>query len=197
MQPTNFNIDRAERNIEAVLFASGEPVELKKLCEPLGLDEKTVRNLVERIRERYLKQDSPFDIAVLGDSFEMHTLPEYSETIRGILALKKNAPLSQAALEVLALVAYNQPVTRAFVEQVRGVDCAYVVRTLVEKNLIEEAGRLSIPGKPISYRTTPVFLRSFGLNSLAQLPDLPDELPEEAAEPEDDGQLEGQIDFFE
>ncbi len=197
MQPTSFKIDRAERNIEAVLFASGEPVELKKLCDSLELDEKTVRNLVERIRERYLKQDSPFDIAVLSDSFEMHTLPEYSEIIRGTLALKRNVPLSQAALEVLALVAYNQPVTRAFVEQVRGVDCAYVVRALIDKNLIEEAGRLPIPGKPIAYRTTPVFLRSFGLNSLEQLPDLPDELPEEAAIPEDDGQLEGQIDFFE
>jgi segregation and condensation protein B len=128
----------------------------------------------------------------------MCALPEYSEVIRTTLALKKSAALSQAALEALALVAYNQPVTRAFVEQVRGVDCSNILRGLLEKNLIEEAGRLPIPGKPISYRTTAVFLRSFGLESLEQLPELPEEpgLEEELPE-EETGELEGQIDLFE
>jgi segregation and condensation protein B len=192
------HIDKTERSIEAVLFASGEPVELAKLCEALALDEQTARNLIERIRERYLAQNSPLDITTLGESFQMCALPEYSEVIRTTLALKKSAALSQASLEALALVAYNQPVTRAFVEQVRGVDCSNILRGLLEKNLIEEAGRLPIPGKPISYRTTAVFLRSFGLESLEQLPELPEEpgLAEELPE-EETGELEGQIDLFE
>lgn len=190
-------IDKVERNIEAILFASGEPVETQKICGVLEIDEKTVKNLIERIRERYLEQQSPFDITALGDSFQMYALPQYSDVIRAALTLKRNAALSQSALEVLAVVAYNQPVTRAFVEQVRGVDCSAVMRTLVDKALIEEAGRLPVPGKPISYRTTTNFLRCFGLESLEQLPELPDtDLESEAEDPVDD-QLEGQMDFFE
>jgi segregation and condensation protein B len=194
------HIDRAERNIEAILFASGEPVALARLCEALALDEKTAKNLIERIRERYLAQGSPLEINILGESFQMCALPEYSEVIRKALTLKKGAALSQAALEALALVAYNQPVTRAFVEQVRGVDCSNILRGLLEKNLIEEAGRLPIPGKPISYQTTAVFLRSFGLESLEQLPELPEEpeLEGETPKPQGDAdELDGQIDFFE
>lgn len=189
-------IDKAERNIEAILFASGEPVELVKICEILGIDEKNVKNLVERIRERYLEQQSPFDISTLGDSFQMCTLPQYSDIIREALTLKRGGALSQPSLEVLAVIAYNQPVTRSFVEQVRGVDCSGVMRSLVDKALIEEAGRLPIPGKPISYKTTANFLRSFGLESLEQLPDMPDVDAEPEPEPFSDEQLEGQMDFF-
>lgn len=183
----------AERNIEAILFSSGEPVEISKIAQALLIEEKTVKNLIERIRDRYFEQQSPWDIAILDDAAQMCTLPEYADVIRSVLELKKNAALSPAALEVLAVVAYNQPVTRSFVEQVRGVDCSYIIRSLVEKGLIEEAGRLNIPGKPISYKTTPHFLRTFGIESLEQLPTLPDLPPEDAGEP----QLEGQIDFFE
>ncbi len=190
-------IEKAQHNIEAILFASGEPVEINKICEALLIDEKTVKNLIERIREGYIDSHSPFDIVSLGDSVQMCTLPEYTDVIREALTLKRTGALSQAALEVLAVIAYNQPVTRSFVEQVRGVDCSTIMRSLVDKILIEEAGRLPIPGKPISYKTTTNFLRSFGLENLEQLPELPDldTLPEEI-EP-DDEQLEGQMDFFE
>jgi len=187
-------LNTLERRAEAIIFAGGEPVEGERLAEILGVDEKTVRSLVERIRDRYLSQQSPFDVAFLSGAYQMYTLPEYENDIRASMTLRKAAPLSNAALEVLAVVAYNQPVTKSFIEQVRGVDCSYIVRSLAEKGLIEEAGRLNIPGKPISYRTTAVFLRSFGMESLEQLPSLPAE-----AQPETDGepQLEGQLDLFE
>ncbi|MCL2033984.1 MAG: SMC-Scp complex subunit ScpB [Oscillospiraceae bacterium] len=187
----------AEHSIEAILFASGEPVELQKICEVMDSDEKTVKNLIERIRERYLYQSSPFDIVMLGDAYQMCTLPQYAEIIRRALTLRKTTALSQASLEVLAVIAYNQPVTRAFVEQVRGVDCGGIVKSLVDKDLIEEAGRLPIPGKPISYKPTANFLRCFGLENLEQLPELPHLAPETPDDEEAEQQLDGQIDFFE
>jgi len=182
-----------ERRIEAILFASGEPVEGERIAQVLDLELKTVSSLIERIRERYLEQRSPMDVVLLDGSYQMCTLPQYAGDIRAVMDLRRSMPLSQAALEVLAVIAYNQPVTRSFVEQVRGVDCSSIVRNLVEKGLIEEAGRLQIPGKPISYHTTPNFLRCFGLTSLEQLPALP-ELPDD---PGEEAQLEGQIDFYE
>lgn len=188
---------QAERSIEAILFASGDPVELQKICEVLEIDEKTVKNLIENIRERYVEQRSPFDMVWLGDSVQMCTLPQYSDVIREAMSLKRGAALSQASLEVLAVIAYNQPVTRSFIEQVRGVDCTTIVHNLSDKDLIEEAGRLPIPGKPIAYRTTANFLRCFGLESLEQLPDLPDLEDEPTVVDAEDEQLEGQIDFFE
>lgn len=190
-------INQAERNIEAILFASGEPVELQKICEVLEIDEKTVKNIIERIRGQYLDRQSPFDIVMLDGSAQMCTLPQYSDVIRETLALKRNAALSQASLEVLAIIAYNQPVTRSFVEQVRGVDCTTIMHNLADKDLIEEAGRLPVPGKPISYRTTANFLRCFGLESLEQLPELPDLESEPAVVDPEDEQLEGQMDLFE
>jgi len=189
-------LDDMERRIEAVLFAAGEPIESARIAQALDLEQKTVDRLVERIRERYLEQDSPLDIVLLDGSYQMCTLPRHAADIRAVLTLRKGAPLSQAALEVLAVIAYNQPVTRSFVEQVRGVDCSSIVRSLTEKGLVEEAGRLQIPGKPISYRTTAGFLRCFGLNSLSQLPVLPD-LPPVSGGEDEEPQLEGQIDFFE
>ena len=186
--------DNLERSIEAILFASGEAVEIEKICLVLELDDKTVRNLIERIRDRYAQQKSPLDIVVLDSAVQMCTLPEYAPVIRSALELRRGAALSPAALEVLAVIAYNQPVTRAFIEQVRGVDCSSIVRSLVDKGLIEEAGRLPVPGKPISYRTTANFLRCFGLSGLEQLPALPDAAPETQEPPE---QLDGQMDFNE
>ncbi|MDL2234123.1 SMC-Scp complex subunit ScpB [Ruminococcaceae bacterium OttesenSCG-928-L11] len=192
-------LDSLERKIEAILFASGEPVEVARLAEVLEIEEKTIRSLVERIRDRYLEQRSPLDILSLSGAYQMGTLPEYADVIRQTLTIRRNVPLSAAALEVLAVIAYNQPVTRAFVEQVRGVDCSSIVRNLVDKGLVEEAGRLNIPGKPIAYQTTPNFLRSFGMESLEQLPTLPAGTTDtDTPTPSDDEeeQLEGQIDFF-
>jgi segregation and condensation protein B len=186
-------LETLERKIEAILFASGEPLEGEKIAAALDIEEITVKHLIENIRERYLAQKSPLDILTLSGAYQMTTLPEYAEVIRAALTIRRHMPLSQAALEVLAVIAYNQPVTRALVEQVRGVDCSSIVHNLAEKGLVEEAGRLNIPGRPIAYRTTPNFLRSFGLDSLEQLPTLPAALP---TEEENEGQLEGQIDFF-
>jgi segregation and condensation protein B len=186
-------LEAMERDIEAVLFACGEAVEASKLAEALETEQRTVELLVERIRDRYQAAGSPLDIIRAGSAYQMCTMQEYGEVIRKVLELKRTATLSQAALETLAIVAYNQPVTRALIEQVRGVDCSTLIRSLCEKELIEEAGRMNIPGKPIVYRTTTNFLRCFGLTGLEQLPTLPaSEAPEDEAE-----QLTGQIDFFE
>ena len=185
-----------ERRIEAIIFAAGDPIEITKISQALDIEENIVKHSIDRLRQRYLEQKSALDILYLGGAVQLCPLPEYADYIRAALALRRATPLSQAALEVLATVAYNQPVTRAFIDQVRGVDCSGTLRALVEKGLVEEAGRLQIPGKPISYRTTQVFLRSFGLDSLEQLPTLPppEEIQDDADGP---GELEGQMDFSE
>lgn len=158
--------------IEAVLFASGEPVEFLRLSEATGIDLGTLPSLVRLINERYEDNGSGLVIKRLDSSFQMCTREQFAPQIRNALETKKNTPLSNAAMEVLTIVAYNQPVSKGFVENVRGIDSSSVVNNLVEKGLIEEAGRLDVPGKPIIYRTTPVFLRSFGLSSISELPPL-------------------------
>ena len=127
------------------------------------------------MKDRYEQESSGLLLVELEDSFQLCTKPEYASVVKQTMELRRNTPLSNAAMEVLAIIAYNQPVTRAFVEQVRGVDSSQTVLNLVEKGLVEEAGRLDIPGRPISYRTTQGFLRNFGMKSLEELPPLPDE----------------------
>jgi segregation and condensation protein B len=185
-------LDSTERNIEAILFACGEPIERERLAEALQAEPHLIDLLVQKIRDRYQAAKSALDIISLDGAYQMCTMPQYGSVIRSALELRRGMALSQAALEVLAVVAYNQPVTRSFVEQVRGVDCSSLVRSLTEKRLIEEAGRMNIPGKPIVYRTTANFLRCFGLGGIDQLP----VLPKGVEVPPDDDQLEGQIDFF-
>ncbi len=160
--------------IEAVLFASGEPVELYRLAEAVAVDVGTLPSLIRLINERYEDYNSGIIIKKLESSYQMCSREEYAPQIRQVLETKRNVPLSNAAMEVLTIIAYNQPVSKGFVENVRGVDSSSVVNNLAEKGLIEEAGRLDVPGKPVVYRTTPVFLRSFGLASLAELPPLSD-----------------------
>ncbi len=160
--------------IEAVLFASGEPVELYRLAEAVAVDVGTLPSLIRLINERYADYNSGIIIKKLDSSYQMCSREEYAPQIRQVLETKRNVPLSNAAMEVLTIIAYNQPVSKGFVENVRGVDSSSVVNNLAEKGLIEEAGRLDVPGKPVVYRTTPVFLRSFGLASLAELPPLSD-----------------------
>lgn len=187
-------IEQAERRIEAMLFACGEPLEEKKIADILELDNNTVSNLIQKIRDRYRINQSPIDIVKLDSSYQMTTLPEYSPYIQSALEVRRNSALSSAAMEVLAVVAYNQPVTRAFVEEVRGVDCSGLMKSLTEKGLIEESGRLNVPGNPIQYQTTSNFLLCFGLESLEKLPTLP-ESPDEGANEDAQEQLEGQIEF--
>ena len=160
--------------VEAVLFAHGEPIEADKLAAAAEIEKETVERIVERLNDRYGEQGSAFTIGKLGDSYQMMTKPEFSRYIKTAMETRRQTPLSPAALEVLAIVAYNQPVPRGFVDQVRGVDSSGVVRSLVERDLLEEHGRLNdVPGRPIAYRTTDTFLRCFGLNSLENLPPIP------------------------
>lgn len=160
--------------VEAVLFASGDPIETDKLAAAAEIESDTVLRIIDRLNDRYKEQGSALVIGKLGESWQMMTRPEYARYVKSALETRRQAPLTQAAMEVLAIVAYNQPVTRGFVEQVRGVDSSGVVKSLVDRNLLEEHGRLEdVPGRPIAYRTTENFLRVFGLNSLDALPPIP------------------------
>ena len=161
--------------IEAILFASGEPISAARIAEVLEIDLRTAKNLLDGISDDYENRDSGICVLKLGDSYQMTTNKEYADKVRAALDIRRNQPLSNAALEVLAIIAYNQPVTRAFMEQIRGVDCSGVVANLCEKELIEEAGRLDLPGRPIAFKTTANFLRAFGISSLDLLPALPAE----------------------
>ena len=160
--------------VEAVLFASGEPIEPEKLASACEMDKDEVIRIIERLNDRYKEQESAFEIGKLGGGYQMMTRAQFARYIKAAAETRKQAPLTQAALEVLAIVAYNQPVTRGFIDQVRGVDSGGVVKSLTERNLLEEHGRLNdVPGRPIAYRTTENFLRCFGLNSLDGLPPIP------------------------
>ena len=159
--------------IEAILFASGEPIEIYRLSEASGVDAGTLPSMIRLLNERYEDYGSGVCIKKLDSSYQMCTREEFGEQVRAALETKRSAPLSNAAMEALTIIAYNQPVSKGFVENVRGIDSSSVINNLVEKGLVEEAGRLDVPGKPIVYRTTSVFLRSFGLSSTADLPPLP------------------------
>lgn len=155
---------------EAIIFASGDGISTQKLKEVLELDLKQLQYILETLSEKYNRTDSGIKFVKNTEQVFFTTDKEYADYVYKALSQKKNSPLSNAAMETLAIIAYNQPVSRAFIEQVRGVDSTSSVQTLLNRNLIEEAGRLDIPGKPISYRTTPVFLRSFSIEGLEQLP---------------------------
>lgn len=172
--------------IEAMLFANGEPVEVAKLADALREEPSEVENLLETLRQRYDARESGLVLLRFEpDRWQLTTRPYYGEIVKRILDTRRNAPLSPAALEVLAVIAYNQPVSRSFIEQVRGVDSSSTVAKLLEKGLIEEAGRLDLPGKPISFQVTDSFLRVFGLGSLNDLPPLHSE-SDEIMQDEDD-----------
>ena len=150
---------------EAILFACGTPVETERIAQTLAIGTDKAEELCMQLKE------------------------EYADPIRTIMDIRRNTPLSQAASEVLAVIAYNQPVTKAFVEQIRGVDCSGVVASLISRQLIEEKGRLELPGRPLVYGTTEHFLRCFNISSLDELPPLPvdDEDSDDASANESDG----------
>lgn len=166
--------------LEAILFASAEPISPEKAAEALELSTAETRELLLRLQEEYGGEDKGIRIVELDGEFQMCSNPAFAPQVRRALEIRRNTPLSPAAMEVLAVVAYNQPVTKAFLEQVRGVDCSGVVGSLMTKGLIEERGRLELPGRPLLYGTTQNFLRCMGISSLEELPPLPDQ--EEAAE---------------
>lgn len=158
--------------VEAILFASGEPVEEKRISEAAVLDKGSIAGIVKTLNNRYDDNGSALKIVRLGTSYQMCTREEYAEYIRSAIEYKKQIPLSNAAMEALTVIAYNQPVTKGFVENVRGIDSSSVINSLVEKELLEESGRLDVPGRPVAYKTTENFLRCFGLSSLDDLPPL-------------------------
>lgn len=158
---------------EAVLFACGESVNAKRIAQALELDEKKVEPQLEALVNDYENVEHGIAVIKLNNSYLMCNKKQHGEAIRRVMDIKKNTPLSQAALEVLAVIAYNQPVTKAFIEQVRGVDCSGVIGSLTTKNLIEEKGRLELPGRPLLYGTTENFLKCFQISSLDELPELP------------------------
>ena len=158
--------------IEAILYAAGNPVEYEKLSEVLGLSPSDVRSMVEAMAVEYNSEDSPRGVLLLTypESCQFATKEEFLPYIREALGIKRGGNLSNSTMETLAVVAYNQPVTRAFVDAVRGVDSAYSMTSLVDKGLIESLSRLDAPGRPMLYTTTEKFLRVFGLSSLDELP---------------------------
>ncbi len=182
MKLTNEQIRAA---CEAILFASGEPVEATRIAEALELETEVVTGALWELSRSLDERGSGICLLRLGSKYQLCSRVEYAQQVRSVLDIKKNAPLSPAAFEVLAVVAYNQPVTKAYIEQIRGVDCSGVVSTLCQKGLLEEKGRLDLPGRPLLYGTTPDFLRCFCLSSLADLPELP-EKPEIEQEQDDE-----------
>lgn len=162
-----------ESALEAILFASGEPVQVDRICVALDIDRPTVEQLLQKLMDYYAYERRGIRLLKIDDSWQLCSAPDYAETIRKAFEIRKPAKLSQPALEVLTIIAYYQPTTRAYVDQIRGVDSSYTVGLLLDRHLIEECGRLQVPGRPRLYRTTKAFLRAFHLNSLEDLPEMP------------------------
>lgn len=166
-------LEKVTAAIEAILFAAGHPVEYEKLSAVLGLSVTDIKNLIEVMSEEYNSAESKRGLLLLmyPESCQLATKEEFLPYIREALGIKRGGNLSASTLEALAVVAYNQPVTRAFVDAVRGVDSSYAMTSLIDKGLIESLSRLDAPGRPMLYTTTEKFLRVFGLSSLDGLPE--------------------------
>ncbi len=167
-------VENKKAAIEAILFASGSSVELTRIAQALEIKEKEAEKYISALIDDYNSVNRGITIIKLDTAYQMVSCKEYAPQIRTVMDLRRNTPLSQAALEVLAVVAYNQPVTKAFVEQVRGVDCSGVIGSLTAKGLVEEKGRLELPGRPLLYGTTEHFLRCFNIPNIEELPPLPE-----------------------
>ena len=158
---------------EGILFASGEPVHMDRIALALDLDKETTEQLLKTLEDQYAYERRGIRLIRMDDSWQLCSAPEYGDIIRRAFEVRKTAKLSQPALEVLTTIAYFQPTTRAYVDQVRGVDSSYTMSMLLERKLIEECGHLQVPGRPRLYRTTKNFLRAFHLTSLEDLPEMP------------------------
>ena len=161
--------------VEAILFAGGDPIEPEKLAAAAEIEPSEIDGILESLSEKYSQPTSGIELLKLDNAYQLATKKQYAPYVKEALEIKKNAVLSPAAIEVLTVVAYNQPVTKSFVEHVRGVDSSGTVNSLVEKGLLTEAGRLDMPGRPIAYKTTDAFLRAFQISSLEELPPLPEQ----------------------
>ena len=163
-----------ESAVEGILFAAGEPVHMDRICLALDLDRLSAEQVLQRLGDYYAYERRGIRLLHMEDSWQLCSAPDYADMIRRAFEIRKPAKLSQPALEVLTIIAYYQPTTRAYVDQIRGVDSAYTIGLLLERKLIEECGRLQVPGRPHLYRTTRNFLRAFHLDSLDDLPEMPD-----------------------
>ena len=161
-----------QRALMAILFAAGEPVAASRLSESLAVDEAQIHEELKYLMNELAYHRSGIRIVRLENAYQMCSSPEMAEYVTKTLETRKPPKLSPSQLETLTVIAYYQPATKALVEQIRGVDSAYCVSALVTKKLIRECGRLNVPGRPIVYETTPDFLRVFGLESLADLPQI-------------------------
>ena len=164
--------------IESILFAAGDPYPVERLMALLDLSREEVMAAAQRIGDRYRYEHRGIRLLVLEDALQLGSAPENADWVRRALDTRKPARLSPAALEVLAIAAYFQPVTRTYIEQIRGVDSSYTVSLLTEKGFLEPCGRLDAPGRPIQFKTTAAFLRVFGLSSLEELPSFGDQTAE-------------------
>ena len=165
-------IKNIEGAIEAILYAAGYPIKYQKLSEVIGLSVSDIKTIVEHMAQSYNENDiRGINLLIFEDSCQFCTKTEYAPYIREALGIRRGGNLSASSLEVLAVVAYNQPVTRTYIDTVRGVDSSYAVNSLIDKGLIESCGRLDAPGRPVLYATSEKFLRVFGINSLSELPE--------------------------
>ena len=190
--------------LEAILFAAGDPVPAERIAKVLGEEESSVLEAADALAARYTEQESGICLLRLDRNLQLCSAPAYSEFVTRALEQRKPPRLSPAALEVLSVVAYFQPVTRAYIDQIRGVDSSYTVGVLTERGLIEPCGKLEVPGRPTLYRTGDAFLRTMNISSLDELPALPDVGTDEGIialqnkiEALQAGELEGQISFSE
>ena len=163
-----------ESAVEAILFASGEPVQTERVCVALGLERPAAEQILQRLMDYYAYERRGMRLLHMEDSWQLCSAPDHADAVRRAFEIRKPAKLSQPALEVLTIIAYYQPATRAYVDQIRGVDSSYTISLLLDRKLSEECGRLQVPGRPRLYRTTRQFLRAFHLTDLEDLPELPD-----------------------
>ena len=169
----SLDLHEVEAAVEAILFAAGEPLQIERICLALDLDRPTAEQVLQKLGDHYAYERRGIRLVRMEDCYQLCSSPDYADVIRKAFEIRKTARLSQPALEVLTIVAYYQPTTRAYVDQVRGVDSSYTMGLLLERGFIEECGRLQVPGRPRLYRTTKRFLRDFHLSSLEELPEMP------------------------
>ncbi len=188
--------------LEAILFAAGEPVPAERIAKVLGVDPERVLEAADLLETRLGEQERGICLLRLDRDLQLCSAPAYADVITRALEQRRPPKLSSAALEVLSIVAYFQPVTRAYIDQIRGVDSSYTVGVLAERGLIEPCGKLDVPGRPTLYRTGDAFLRTMNIRSLDELPSLPDVGTDEGIialqnkiEELQSGELEGQISF--
>ena len=186
-----------QRAIEAILFAAGERIETSRLSMVLEVDEKDIEQAADALANELAFNRRGIRIIKLDKGYQMVSSGEMADYITKALETRKPPKLSASQLEALTIIAYYQPATKAMVEQIRGVDSSYSIGALLNKKLIEDAGRLNVPGRPIQYRTTPDFLRTFGLSSLEELPEIEKVELGEPIVPDEPTELEGQMDMLE